>query len=269
MLRPRIIHVVGIDDVGLTGFDTRGQDANPKAPRGDLLHQRAILGRHQRPFLIRFHSAHEGIGDQHALMKIERLAIRITAGWAAHFQKFFDFRVIHRQVASRRATAERALGNRQRQAIHHANEGNDARGLAVTADLFANAAQIPPIGPDATALGCQPHILIPKPDNAIKAVRGFVQEAGNRQAASRATIGQNRCGRHEPKPRDIVIDSLRMRRIIAISGCDSCKQILIGFAGQQITIIKCSFAEIGQQRIARAINAYLAMAFKLNCVEHG
>ena len=269
MLRPRIIHMVGIDDVGLTGFDARGQDANPKAPCGDLLHQRAILGRHQRPFLIRFHSAHEGIWDQHALMEIKRLAIRITAGWATHFQEFFNLRVVHWQIASRRPTAERALGNRERQAIHHANEGNDARGLAVAANLFANAAQISPIGPDATALRCQPHILIPKPDNAIKAVRGFIEEAGNRQAASRAAIGQHGCGRHEPKPRDIVINSLRMCRIIAISGCDSCKQILIGFAGQQITIIKCSFAEIGQQRIARAIDAYLAMAFKLNCVEHG
>ena len=237
MLRPRIIHVVGIDDVGLTSLDSRGQDANPKAPCGDLLHQRAILGRHQRPFLIRFHRAHEGIGDQHALMQVERLAIRITAGRATHFQEFFDFRVIHWQIASRRTTAERALGNRQRQAIHHANEGNNARGLAVAADLFANAGQIPPIGTDATTLGREPHILIPKPDNAIKAVRGFVEEAGNRQAASRATIGQNRCGRHEPKPRDIVINPLRMCRIIAISGCDSCKQILIGFAWQQITII--------------------------------
>ena len=60
-----------------------------------------------------------------------------------------------------------------------------------------------------------------------------------------------------------------MRRIIAISGCDTGKQILIGFAWQQIAIIKCGLAEIGQQRIACAINAYLAMAFKLNCVEHG
>ena len=101
MLGPRIIHVVGIDDVGLTGFDARGQDANPKAPRGDLLHQRAILRRDQRPFLIRFHRAHEGIGDQNTVMQIKRLAIRITAGWAAHFQEFFDFRVINGQVASR------------------------------------------------------------------------------------------------------------------------------------------------------------------------
>ena len=237
MLRPRIVHVVGIDDVGLTSFDARGQDANPKAPRGDLLHQRAILGRNQRPFLIRFHSAHEGIGDQHALMEIERLAIRITAGRTAHFHEFFDFRVVHWQITGRRPTAKRALGNRQRQAIHHANEGYDARGLAVAADLFANAAQIPPIGTDATALGREPHILIPKPDNAIKAVRGFVQEARNRQATRCSAIGQHRCGRHEPKPRDIVINPLRMCRIIAISGCDSCEQILIGFAWQQITII--------------------------------
>ena len=132
-------------------------------------------------------------------MEIERLAIRITAGWATHFQEFFNLRVVHRQITSRRATTKGALGNRQRQAIHHANEGNNARGLAVAANLFANAAQIPPIGSDATALGGQPHILIPKPDNAIKAVRGFVQEAGNRQAASRAAIGQHGCGRHEPK----------------------------------------------------------------------
>ena len=269
VLGPGVVHVVGVDDVGLAGLDPRREDAYPQRPRRDLLHQRAVFRRNQRPFLIRLDRAHEGVGQQHAVVQVQRLAIRIATGGAADFDEFLDLGVLDRDVDRGRPTPQRTLADRERQAVHHANERDHARGLAVATDLLADAAQIAPVAADAAALRRQPHILVPQAHDAIKAVRRLVQEARDRQPARRAAIGQDRRGRHEPKLRHVVIDALRMRGIIAIGRGHARKQVLEGFSRQQIAILERRLAEIGQQRVTRAVDLNLAMAFKLNSIKHG
>jgi hypothetical protein len=51
-----------------------------------------------------------------------------------------------------------------------------------------------------------------------------------------------------------------MRGIVAIEAGDPGEQILIPLARQQIAVIKRGAAEIGQQRIARAVHPYLVSA---------
>jgi hypothetical protein len=61
-----------------------------------------------------------------------------------------------------------------------------------------------------------------------------------------------------------------MRGIVAVETCHTGEQILIAFARQQIPVIERGPAEIGQQRIARAIDADLMPAPHLDgIVEQG
>ncbi len=205
VLRAGIIHVVGEDQVRLAGFHARGQDADPQRPRRNAAYDRVILRAAQRPGQILFHGAHEIIADQDAVMQVRCLAIRVAAGRPAQFHELFDFRVRHRQIHRRRAAPQRALADGQGQAVHHPDERNDAAGLAVHADFFADGAQIAPVAADAAAFAGQPHILVPKPHDAVQAVIGFVQKAADRQAARGAPIGEHRRRRHHPHAADIVI----------------------------------------------------------------
>ncbi len=45
------------------------------------------------------------------MVQVERLAVRVATGWPADLDKFFNLRVVHRQVARSRAATERALAN--------------------------------------------------------------------------------------------------------------------------------------------------------------
>ena len=108
-----------------------------------------------------------------------------------------------------------------------------------------------------------------KPDDAFQAVGGFVEEARDRQAALGAAVRQHRGRRHEPEAADIVIEPLRVRRVVAVVAGDAGEQILIVLAGQQIAVVERGAAEIGQQAIAAAIHPHLMPALHLHCVEHG
>ena len=45
VLRPRVVHLVGEDQVGLAGLDPRRQDPDPQRPRADPADHRAVLRR--------------------------------------------------------------------------------------------------------------------------------------------------------------------------------------------------------------------------------
>ena len=269
MLRHRAVHVIGEDQIGLTRLNTGGQDADPQSARVDLAHNRVVLGRGQRPFLVILHGAHEGVRNQNAVMQVLRLAVRIAAGRATDFDEFLHLGVADRQIDRRRATPQAALRDRQRHAVHHADERNHAGGLAVLADLFTNRAQIAPIGPNAAALGGQRHVLVPQPHNTVEAVGGFIEEAGDRQAALGATVGQNRGGGHEPHLAHVVVDALRMALVVTIIARHAGEQILIPFAGHQIAIVQRRAAEICDQGVTRPIHMDLITPLHLYCVEHG
>src|SRR3546814_7308275 len=99
-----------------------------------------------------------------------------------------------------------SLRDREGERVHHADEGNDAAGLAVEADGFADAAHRAPIGADAAAAAGEPDILVPRADDALEAVVDRVQIAADRQAAAGAAVRQNRGRGHEPQLRDIVVE---------------------------------------------------------------
>ena len=268
MLGQRAVHVVAEHQVRLAGLDPRRQDADPQGARRDAAHHGAVLRRGQRPGLVGLDRAHEGIGDQDAVMQVERLAVRIAAGRAADFDELLDLGMRDRQIDRGRAAPQRALRDRQRQAVHHADEGDDARGLAVLPDLLADRAQIAPVAADAAALGGEPDILVPQPDDAVEAVGGFVQEAGDRQAALGAAIGQHRGRRHEPQPGHVVVDALGVRRVVAVVAGDAGEQVLVTLARQQIAVVQRGAAEIRQQGIPGPVDPYLVATLQLHRIEH-
>jgi len=139
--------------------------------------------------------------------------------------------VVDIQVTGGRSAAQRALADREGQAVHHADEGNDAAGLAALADFLANRADIAPIGADAAAIRGEPDILGPGVHNIIKTVAHLIEEAGNRQTAICTAIGQDRRRRHEPEVRHIVIKALGMVGIIGEGLRDAREHVLIGFTG--------------------------------------
>src|SRR3546814_8942700 len=88
------------------------------------------------------------------------------------------------EVAGGRAAAEAALRDREGERVHHADEGDDAAGLAVEADGFADAAHRAPIGADAAAAAGEPDILVPRADDALQDVVDRVQIARSEEHTS-------------------------------------------------------------------------------------
>src|SRR5690606_40505603 len=115
------------------------------------------------------------------------------------------FRVRDVEVASGRAAPQRALADRQRQAVHHADERNDAAGLAVEADRLADAAHVAPVGADAAAARGEPDVLVPGADDALEAVADRVEIARDPPAAAGAAVRQPRGRGHEPQLRGVVL----------------------------------------------------------------
>ena len=110
MLGQRAVHVVAEDQVRLAGLDPRGQDADPQARAPRCVRTTApSFGRAQRPVLVGLDRAHEGVGDQDAVMQVERLAVRIAAGGAADLDELLDLGMRDRQIDRGRAAAQRAL----------------------------------------------------------------------------------------------------------------------------------------------------------------
>src|SRR3546814_5933126 len=97
-----------------------------------------------------------------------------------------------------------SLRDREGERVHHADEGNDAAGLAVQTDGFADAAHRAPIGADAAAAAGEPDILVPRADDALEAVVDRIEIAADRQAAAGAAVREHRGRGHEPQARDIV-----------------------------------------------------------------
>ena len=132
------------------------------------------------------------------------------------------------------------------------DEGNDARGLAGL-HLFADGADLAPIGADAAAIGGQRHILVPGADDAVERIRDVVEEAGDGQAALGAAIGEDGRGRHEPELAHGVIKALGMAHIVGIGAGDAREHVLEAFARHQIAVGERGLAESGEQRVARTV----------------
>src|SRR3546814_3943639 len=98
------------------------------------------------------------------MMQVQRLAIEV-ARRLADLQKLLDLRMGDIEITGCRAAAQRALADRQRKRIHHADERNDAAGLAIEANRLTNAAHIAPIGADAAPARGKPDILVPGVDD--------------------------------------------------------------------------------------------------------
>src|SRR3546814_16382790 len=79
----------------------------------------------------------------------------------ADLEELLDLGMRDVEIAGGRAAAQAALADREGQRIHHADEGDDAAGLAVETDRLADAADIAPIGADAAAARREPDILVP------------------------------------------------------------------------------------------------------------
>jgi hypothetical protein len=252
MLGHHAVYGVGEDKVRLAGGEAHFDDLLEEAARIDLGAGGAVLGRFELEFAAIADGLHEFVGDQHAVVEIEGLAVEIARGFA-DFEKFLDLGVVDIEIGSGRATAQRALADGEREAIHDADEGDDARGLAVEADRFTDAAHLAPIGADAAAARGEPDIFGPGGNDAVEAVFHGVEVAGDGQAATGAAVGQHRSGGHEPQLGDVIIEALGVGLIVGIGVGHAGEEVLVLFAGEQIAIIERVAAEIGEQRVAGVI----------------
>ena len=191
MLGHRLVHRVDEDDVRLAGREA-GLDQLLEQRAGiDLAALRPVLGAAQRELGAFAHGFHELVGDEHAVVQVERLAVEVARGFA-DLEELLDLRMRDVEVAGGRAAAQRTLADRQRQAVHDADERDDAAGLAVEPDRLADAAHAAPIGADAAALGASQTFSFQVLDDAFEAVVDAVQIAADRQAAAGAAVGQDR-----------------------------------------------------------------------------
>ena len=102
------------------------------------------------------------------MVQVLGLAVRITTRWPADLDELLDLGMVDRQIDRRRAAPQRALADREGERIHHPDERDDARGLAVMADLLADGPQVAPIAADAAAACREPDILVPQIDDALE-----------------------------------------------------------------------------------------------------
>ncbi len=252
MLGHRPVHLVDEDDVRLAGRKPGLDQLLEQAARIDRAALRAVTRRAKHELGAVPHRLHELIGDEHAVVQVQRLAVEVAAR-LPDLEELLDFRVRDVEVAGGRAAPQRTLTDRQREAIHHPDERDDATGLAVEADRLADAAHAAPIGADAAAAARQPDILVPGADDAFQAVVDAVQIAADRQAATRAAVRQHRGRRHEPQPGDIIVDALRVVGVVGISRGDTREEVLVALAREQIAVLERILAELGQERVAAGV----------------
>ena len=259
MLGHHPVHRVAEDDIGLAGGQPCLDQLLEQAARIDGAANRTVFRRFQFELGTVADRFHEFVGQQDAVMQVQGFPVKV-AGRLSDFEKFFNFRMVDVEIASRRTATQGPLRNGQGQAVHHADERNDARCLAVQANRLADTPNAAPIGADAAAARGEPDIFVPGVDDAAEAVVDAVEIAADRQAATGAAVGQYRCRRHEPELGDRVIEPLGMLLIVGIGVGNAGEQILIGFAGQQIAVVERFLAEIGQQIIATLIQRDLEAA---------
>ena len=226
MLGHHAVHLVDEDDVGLTRREARFDELLEQRARVDAAADALVLGAAQVELGAVADGFHELVGDQHAVVEVERLAVEVARRFA-DFEELLDLRVADVEIAGGRTAAQAALRDGEGERVHHADEGNDAAGLAVEADGFADAAHAAPIGADAAAAAGEPDILVPRLDNTLKAVGDRVEITADRQTAAGAAVRQHGGGGHEPQPRDIIIEALRMLLIVGIGRRDAREEILI------------------------------------------
>ena len=108
MLGHHSIYRVGKDDIGLAGGKTRLDQFLEQAARIDGRADFAGLGAFQVETGAIANRFHEVIGQQHAVMQVQRLAVEIAAG-LADFQEFLDFGMRDIEIARRRTAPQRPL----------------------------------------------------------------------------------------------------------------------------------------------------------------
>ena len=79
MLGHHAVHRVGEHDVGLARSEPGFDQLLEQAARVDGLAHRSVTRGHEVEFLARAHRFHEGIGDEHAVVQVQRLAVEIAA----------------------------------------------------------------------------------------------------------------------------------------------------------------------------------------------
>ena len=182
------------------------------------------------------------------MVEVERLPVEVARG-LPDLEELLDLGVVDVEVDRRRTAAERALADGQGQAVHHADEGDDAAGLAGALDLLANGPDATPIGADAAAIGGQGDVLVPHALNAVEGIIHRVQEAGNGQAPVCPAVRQHGCRRHEPQARDVVVDPLGMVCVIGIGRGDPGKHVLVGLAGKEVAVLQGGLAEVREEGV--------------------
>ncbi len=191
------------------------------------------------------------------MVQVERLAIEV-AGGLPDLEELLDLRVMDVEIDGRGPAAEGPLADRQGEQIHDPDERNDAAGLALAFHGLADRAHAAPVGADAAAIGGQPDVLVPGADDAFQAVRHGIEVAGDRQPPVSTAVRQHRRRWHEPELGDVVVDALCVVGVVGVGGGHAGEHVLVGLAGQQIASLERRLAEVGQQRIARAVDLDLA-----------
>ena len=250
--RHGIVHRVGEQQVGFAGLHAQLENLLPQLAGVDRLQHFAGLRRDQAELFIIADGFHEGVGDVEAVVQVQGLAVEVARG-LTDFKEFLDFRVVDVEVAGCRAAAERALRDRERQRVHHADERDDAGGLSVLADFLTDGADVAPICADAAAIGGEPDILGPGADDVVERVADLVEETGDRQTAIRAAIRENGRRRHEPELRHIVIEALGVGLVVGEGLGDAGEHVLIGLARQQIAVFQRLLAEFGEVCVAAGV----------------
>ena len=114
MLGHRLVHRVDEDDVRLAGRQP-GLDQLLEQRAGiDLAALGPVLGAAQDELVAFADRCHELVGDEHAVMEVERLAVEVAAR-LADLEELLDLGVRDVEVAGGRAAPQRALADRQRQ----------------------------------------------------------------------------------------------------------------------------------------------------------
>src|SRR5579864_4155051 len=155
MLGHRPVHGVDEDDVGLARREARLDQLLEQGASVDLASLRTVARASKREFRAVANGLHELVGDEHSVVKVECLTVEVAAR-LPDLEELLDLGVRDVEIAGSRAAPQRTLANRQRQAVHHSNEGDDPARLAVESDGFADAADPAPIGADAAAPRSEP-----------------------------------------------------------------------------------------------------------------
>src|SRR3546814_12244168 len=61
----------------------------------------------------------------------------------------------------------------------------------------------------------------------------------------------------------IAVDALGVGGVVGIMAGDAGEQVLVGLAGQQVTVVQRGLAEIGEEAVAAAVDVDAAAAFSL------